>query len=175
MVTQDYLRTIAPGETLTRVGKGGHAFVLIGDLDTEPHDQIVVADPWPTCPQACLWEDHFEYPKSEDGVPEGEVESTKSKFVADGVNRRKTAKKQVKFRTKKTRAKDLRLGEEEVEDMLEEAGNDVWNQRETTLQDDFVFYFDPEWSEDEHDEAKLAFAKSLEAAQHLGPKARKKL
>jgi hypothetical protein len=58
----DYLRQNAGGETLNRVGHSmDHAFVILGEMDKESGNELVVADPWPTKPTACLFEDHFCY------------------------------------------------------------------------------------------------------------------
>jgi hypothetical protein len=56
-----YLRTAAIGETINRVDVEGldHAFVIMGDVKAEDDASLVVCDPWPTGPTACLWEDHF--------------------------------------------------------------------------------------------------------------------
>jgi hypothetical protein len=57
----EYLRATATGETINRVDVEGldHAFVMIGDAKTEDGASLVICDPWPTAPTACLWEDHF--------------------------------------------------------------------------------------------------------------------
>lgn len=57
----EFLRATATGETINRVDVEGldHAFVMIGDTRTEDGASLVVCDPWPTAPTACLWEDHF--------------------------------------------------------------------------------------------------------------------
>ncbi len=54
------LRSSSFDERIRMVNVQGvdHAFVLIGD-DHEPQSDWVVADPWPTRAQACLWEDHY--------------------------------------------------------------------------------------------------------------------
>jgi len=59
----DYLRATAVGETINRVDVEGldHAFVMIGDAKAEDGASLVICDPWPTAPTACLWEDHFAY------------------------------------------------------------------------------------------------------------------
>jgi hypothetical protein len=62
MVAFDYLRTRG-GHTVNRADKSGldHAFVILGDIGTDSDADLVVCDPWPTAPTACLWEDHFGY------------------------------------------------------------------------------------------------------------------
>lgn len=54
------LRSGSVNERIRMVNVQGvdHAFVLIGN-DHEPQSEWVVADPWPTKAQACLWEDHY--------------------------------------------------------------------------------------------------------------------
>ena len=60
-VAYDYLRVNASSDTVNRVAHTmDHAFVLIGNLDTDGSD-IVACDPWPTNPTACLFDDHFGY------------------------------------------------------------------------------------------------------------------
>lgn len=63
LVAYDWLRREAPGETITVVVRDGidHAFVIIGDLDGDADDELVVCDPWPTEATATLWEDHFTF------------------------------------------------------------------------------------------------------------------
>ena len=62
-VAYHYLREHAAGETINRVSPSyiDHAFVIIGDLKTEPDAELAVSDPWVNSPVSCLWEDHFCY------------------------------------------------------------------------------------------------------------------
>jgi len=62
-VAMDWLRVNAPGEHLNYSVKEGldHAFVIIGDIENDADNELVVADAWPTAPIACLWEDFFAY------------------------------------------------------------------------------------------------------------------
>lgn len=64
-VVYDYLRRKYPDQKIQVAQKEGfdHAFVIIGDPATDPPDQLVVADAWPTKPTPVLWEDHFAYEK----------------------------------------------------------------------------------------------------------------
>ena len=66
----DYLRRNAGGETIHKSAKEGldHAFVVIGDIRNDADDELVVSDPWPTAPTACLWEDHFAYTRNRDDL-----------------------------------------------------------------------------------------------------------
>lgn len=59
----DYLRQALPGEHIqySQTKDLDHAYVIIGDPSKESDSELVVADPWPTAPTACLWEDHFAY------------------------------------------------------------------------------------------------------------------
>jgi hypothetical protein len=79
--TFDYLRQIASGQRLTRAATPGlsHAYVIIGDLKTDAEDDLVVADPWPTSPQACTWPDFF-------GYADKTSLTIKNSMVADGSN-----------------------------------------------------------------------------------------
>jgi hypothetical protein len=62
-VAFNYLRVNAVGEKINKAKVKGldHAFVLMGDTDTEKDDEIGVSDPWPTQATATIWEDHFAY------------------------------------------------------------------------------------------------------------------
>ncbi|HCH65547.1 MAG: hypothetical protein CL927_07630 [Deltaproteobacteria bacterium] len=65
----DYLRTNT-GETVHVSAKEGldHAFVVVGETETDSDSDLVVCDPWPTAPTACLWEDHFAYTSNRDNL-----------------------------------------------------------------------------------------------------------
>lgn len=58
-----YLRLYAKGDKIQTAAKSGldHAFVIMGDLKGDTDQDLVVSDPWPNKPTACLWEDHFAY------------------------------------------------------------------------------------------------------------------
>lgn len=58
----DYLRTNS-SEMVHMSSKEGldHAFVVVGNPDSDSDSDLVVCDPWPTAPTACLWEDHFAF------------------------------------------------------------------------------------------------------------------
>lgn len=62
-VAYHYLRLHAKGEPIQYSAKSGldHAFVIIGNVRSEKDNEMVVSDPWPNNPTACLWEDHFAY------------------------------------------------------------------------------------------------------------------
>lgn len=62
-VAYHYLRLHAKGQPIQYSAKSGldHAFVIVGDVATEKDNELVVSDPWPNNPTACLWEDHFAY------------------------------------------------------------------------------------------------------------------
>ncbi len=63
MIAYDYLQRTLPGDKVNRCDKEGldHAFVIIGDTAGDTDKDLVVCDPWPTAPTACLWEDHFAF------------------------------------------------------------------------------------------------------------------
>lgn len=63
MIAFDFLRQTAASETVNRcdVTDLDHAFVIVGDVASDEDDELVVCDPWPTAPTACLWEDHFAF------------------------------------------------------------------------------------------------------------------
>lgn len=62
-VAYDYLRQNLGGDQVQQVDISGldHAFVMIGDLERDAPNDIVICDPWPTKSTACLWVDHFAY------------------------------------------------------------------------------------------------------------------
>lgn len=164
-VTMDYLRKALPGETLTRVGHDKHAFVIIGDRGQEQDSDLVVADPWPTRPQACLWTDHFCFTK-------GDVK-VNSEMVADGKTDKKQAKREVKFKEKGQRAKQSRQNDKQVEEVVKTARkyDDIWFQRTSTNDDKAVFYYNPNWTEKQRETELKAFKRSLYRSRHLNKKA----
>lgn len=60
-VAYHYLRLHAKGERIQYSAASGldHAFVILGDIKNDKDNELVVSDPWPNNPTACLWEDHF--------------------------------------------------------------------------------------------------------------------
>lgn len=62
-IAYDYLTVALPGETINQCDREGldHAFVILGDTKGDSDSSLVVSDPWPTAPTACLWEDHFAF------------------------------------------------------------------------------------------------------------------
>ncbi|MEN0060663.1 MAG: hypothetical protein AAGA48_00865 [Myxococcota bacterium] len=72
----DILRQELPREPVYRVHRNNldHSFVIIGGLKedkpehNEPDEALVVADPWPTSPRACIWTDHFAYSKDRSSI-----------------------------------------------------------------------------------------------------------
>jgi hypothetical protein len=65
----DYLRTNT-GEMVHMSSKEGldHAFVVVGNPDSDSDSELVICDPWPTAPTACLWEDHFAHTSDRDNL-----------------------------------------------------------------------------------------------------------
>lgn len=63
-VALSYLRVTAKSETLNlaQCDSPDHVFTVIGNRRTDPVASLAAADPWPTRPTACLFEDHFMYP-----------------------------------------------------------------------------------------------------------------
>lgn len=61
-IAYDWLRANTSHQIHKSAKEGlDHAFVVIGDADKDGDDELVVSDPWPTAPTACLWEDHFAF------------------------------------------------------------------------------------------------------------------
>lgn len=84
-VAYHHLRANASGEHIQVSVKTGldHMFVLVGDLK-DKDNELAVADPWPTQPTACLWEDHFAYDADRKNVEDW------GSMVADGKNLKAT-------------------------------------------------------------------------------------
>jgi hypothetical protein len=165
-VTLDYLRSQLTGVQLTRVAHDRHAFVLIGNPETEPADQVVVADPWPTRPQAVLWKDHFCYTESP---------KVNAEVNADGQVDHK-ARKEVKPNKKQSASKG-KLRDTPLQEMLTQARkyNDIWFQRSALKEGKPVFYFDPTWTTEVKALKRAEFKASLLRSQHLSQKARRNL
>jgi hypothetical protein len=92
--TFNYLRQIADGQVLTRASSPGlsHAYVIIGNLAKDKESELVVADPWPTSPQACRWIDFFGYC---DDLTQLNI---KNQMKADGKNVHDKVKDSVDFK-----------------------------------------------------------------------------
>ena len=165
-VTLDYLRSVLSGVKLSRVANDRHAFVLIGDPSTETGDQVVVADPWPTRPQAVLWQDHFCYT---------EQPRVNAEITSDGKVDEK-ARKEVKPMKKQSAHKSL-LGDAPLQQMLTKAreGNDIWFQRTSSSDGKAIFYYDPNWTTEVKALKRREFKAALLRSQHINAKARKNL
>jgi hypothetical protein len=168
-VTLDYLREHLGGHTLNKMGKDKHAFVIIGDMQTESDDQLVVADPWPTRPQACLWSDHFCYSPGEDRP------APKRSYEAPG-KKHKDVRGELEFGKKKAArsSKQSPVGLQQTVDQARK-GDDIWFERTTTRNGKAIFYVDPQWGREEKARRREAFRQTLLESMHLGKKARKKL
>lgn len=81
----DHLRATAKGEILNMADVEGldHAFVIMGNLDSESDADLTVCDPWPTAATACLWEDHFAHTDEKKKI------NRRHTIVADGQNVKK--------------------------------------------------------------------------------------
>lgn len=167
-VMMDWLRTNLPGEKLTRVAHDKHAFVIIGDRSRDTDDELVVADPWPTRPQACTWKDHFCYTT-------GDVKQN-AEMTADGKDVSAAMKDKVNL-AKKPTAKSEKQKDGALQDTLSvaRAKDDMWFQRTTTDDGKAIFYIDPSWTPEEKAVEKENFIQGLLRAQHLNADARKRL
>ncbi len=86
-VTYDYLDAQGSGETInyTTSKLMKHAFVIMGDMSTETHQDLVVPDAWPTSPSAVVWEDHMAYSA---GMSNSELVKVHQTEKADGKSKR---------------------------------------------------------------------------------------
>ncbi|MDP6947129.1 MAG: hypothetical protein QF464_23465, partial [Myxococcota bacterium] len=129
MVAYDYLRTTAKGETITQAHVDGfdHAFVIMGDIDSEGDADLVVSDPWPTAATATLWEDHFAYAVNSDR----EALKRDRTCTADGANMKDVIKAGISLNALGERVIAMSLNEEQTDEKLEEGtsredGNKPW-------------------------------------------------
>lgn len=80
-IAYDYLRTNTR-EMVHMSSKEGldHAFVVMGDPDKDSDSELVICDPWPTAPTACLWEDHFAFTEDRGNL------NLRNSIIGDGRN-----------------------------------------------------------------------------------------
>ncbi len=123
----DYLRVNAPGEKLTKASVKGldHAFVLVGDLDNEGDEELVVCDPWPTAATACTWEDHFA--EGYKGTGRADI-NRHDEMIADGKNVKAVIKRGLKLNAWGKHLVEMELSEEESKEKMEEgtSGDSPW-------------------------------------------------
>lgn len=69
-IAYDWLRMNASSEVVTQGDVEGldHAFIFIGDLDNDSDQDLTISDPWPSAPQAVLWEDHFAFTRDREKI-----------------------------------------------------------------------------------------------------------
>lgn len=179
-VTFNYLREHASGQLLTRCTASGshHAFVIIGDLDHDADEDLVVADPWPTRPQACTWRDFWAYT----GRDNHDQIKRYSEMASDGKKGTKEHKGEVTFDKKKTKAKNV--VESDPRALLRTMATmrqhkDAWDHQHTVHDDvdhgDGVFYYDSSWSPKQKAKKKQQFEESVAASRHMSDKALKRL
>ena len=129
MVAYDYLRTTAKGEKITQARVDGfdHAFVIMGDIDSEGDADLVVSDPWPTAATVTLWEDHFAYAVNSDRKA---LVADRS-CTADGANMKDVIKAGISLNAMGLQVIEMSLSEEETDEKIKEGtsredGNKPW-------------------------------------------------
>jgi hypothetical protein len=129
MVAYDYLRTTAKGEKITQAHVDGfdHAFVIMGDIDSEGDADLVVSDPWPTAATVTLWEDHFAYGVNSDR----EALIADRSCTADGANMKDVIKAGISLNAMGLKIIEMSLSEEETDEKIKEGtsredGNKPW-------------------------------------------------
>ena len=132
-----YLRLHAKGEHLAVSAKQGldHAFVLMGEIATEPDGDLVVSDPWPTRAKACLWEDHFAFTADRSKI------EVNYDMVADGESKKEAIKAGLRlsaagkqYITEKKSEKETKaaIRDEKMDIDGQEVKLHVWNHPNTT-------------------------------------------
>ena len=118
MVAYDYLRTTAKGEKISQAHVDGfdHAFVIMGDIDSEGDADLVVSDPWPTAATATLWEDHFAYAVNSDR----EALKVDRTCTADGANIKDVIKAGISLNALGRQVIEMALSEEQTDEKLKE-------------------------------------------------------
>jgi len=124
-IAYDYLSVAAVGQTITKAQQKGfdHAFVLIGNLDSDEDSAIAVSDPWPTRPTAVVWEDHFAYIADRKKILRHATE------VADGKSAKDVIKKGIKLTEKGKAMCQAKFDtKEETEDFIKKGrqGDHPW-------------------------------------------------
>ena len=174
--TFNQLRKTAGGEEISRAGldcgdHGGHAFTVLGDLKAEEADKLVVADPWPTAPQAVLLEDFFLYGGDKDGI------RAKESMTADGVDGMKKYQDTVHFTEDKGHARDVVKHPDKLDDVPAGIKAERYDNK-STVSDRYgapIFYKNQEWDDEKTDRKREEFRKDLEKNRHLQPDALRRL
>ena len=129
-VAFDYLCVAGKGQNITVAQQKDfdHAFVLIGNLDSDTDAQIAVADAWPTRPCATLWEDHFAH--CERKMVLRHVSKT-----ADGTSAKDAIKAGIKLNAKGKAALTEKLSPKETEQLIKDGRKGdkpwIWNHADT--------------------------------------------
>ncbi len=131
-VAYDYLRQNLGGDKIQQVDVNGldHAFIIIGEIGEEPDSELVVCDPWPTKPVACLWEDHFAY------TPDPQQLNVRASALNDTADYAQQIFDGLTFTEEGQRYIQQRLTDEQVEEQFkknEEMEHGwIWNHERTT-------------------------------------------
>jgi hypothetical protein len=119
-----YLRLHAAGEPLAVSAKEGldHAFVLMGNLESEPDSELVVSDPWPTRARACLWEDHFAF------TPDRKKIDVQYDMIADGKSYKEAIKAGLRLSAAGKHYVAEKKSKKETEDAIRDEKMDIGGQ-----------------------------------------------
>ncbi len=132
-VAFDYLCVAGQGNTVTvsQQKDFDHAFVLIGNLDSDKDNEIAVADAWPTRPTAVLWEDHFAF-------CERKLVLRHQTAVADGKSAKNAIKAGIRLNARGKAAITQKLDKAETEKLIKDGRKGdhpwIWNHANTAEQ-----------------------------------------
>jgi hypothetical protein len=146
VVAFDFLRTVAFGQGLHLVSVEGldHKFVLIGDM-SDFDDDLVVCDPWPTRPTACLWSHHFAHDQAQSSEGESRDRSrikVTASAIGDGQKDKAVIARGLKLSDAGKALLSRALSEKETERQITEAPGDIiWDQRSAAEEGEEFQYF----------------------------------
>lgn len=139
VVAFNFLRSIAKGVKLQRCSYEGldHAFVILGDLtqpDEFPDNELVVADPWPISPEACLWEDHFA-----NGGDRSQINVSNAR-VGDGLDNKESIKAGLKLTSEGTLQLLKTPSTQQQQEMLADPGKwHLWNHEDASADTEYDY------------------------------------
>jgi len=150
-VAFDYLRVHALGQRITKASKQGldHAFVLIGDLDSDTDAELVNSDPWPTVATATLWEDHFAFTSDRTKINRSSV------ATGDGEKIKEVIARGLRLSAKGKAMVEWASTEEETEKTIEEAKDKhwLWDHPDAAARGkDFDYYVEEQVQDQDHAE-----------------------
>ena len=103
--------------------------MIMGNLATERDCDLVIADPWPNTPTACLWEDHFAFTRDRTRIEKID------RIVADGKSYKDAILRGLRLSAAGAQRVQFEATDDEyVRFTVEQgrAGGWVWNHDQTT-------------------------------------------